>query len=86
MNTPTARQIIAARALLGISQSELAADSRIAVSTIRRFEASAGRSDEPPSMRLSTMVSLVRYFNDRGIEFRDEQDSFGVMIARKLTP
>lgn len=40
--TITGRQIAAARALLGISQSDLAASANISVPTLKRMEASEG--------------------------------------------
>lgn len=84
MNIPTARQIIAARALLGISQMELSERTAVSVVTIRRFEAAADRPEGAPSMRIATMVALVEFFEASGIEFRDEGDRFGVLRAKKL--
>ena len=84
MNIPTARQIIAARALLGISQLELSERTSVSVVTIRRFEAAADRPEAAPSMRIATMVALVEFFETSGIEFRDEGDRSGVLKAKKL--
>lgn len=84
MNIPSARLIIAARALLGISQVELAERTGVSVVTIRRFEAAADRPEAAPSMRIATMVALVEFFEASGIEFRDEGDRSGVLRAKKL--
>jgi predicted transcriptional regulator len=84
VNIPSARQIIAARALLGISQVELAERTVVSVVTIRRFEAAADRPGTGPSMRITTMVALVEFLEASGIEFRDEADRSGVLKAKKL--
>jgi len=83
VNVPSARQVIAARGLLGISQVELAERSGVSVVTIRRFEADADRPDSSRSMRLATMVTLVNFFEASGIEFRDEGDRYGVLRTKK---
>lgn len=59
------RHIAAARALLGISQSELAEATGLAANTILMFE--TGQS-EP---RAVTVDTLRRVLEERGIEFRN---------------
>ena len=83
MNLPSAQQIIAARALLGVSQTELADGAGVSLSTVRRLEATAGEPSALTTMRVSTMVSIVDFFTGQGVEFRDEGEKFGVLIHRK---
>ena len=57
------RQVAAARELLGLSQTDLAAVTGVARSTISRFE--AGEGDLKPSTLAEIQAELER----RGIEF-----------------
>lgn len=59
----TGKHVAAARALLGMSQEELAAATGIAAHTILRFET------EKNVPRQLTRESLQRVLEDRGIEF-----------------
>ena len=60
-----ARQIKAARSLIGWEQVELAARSGVAVSTIRRIEGSSGRI----TAHFDTVEKIRRAFESAGIEF-----------------
>jgi transcriptional regulator with XRE-family HTH domain len=60
------RQIRAARALLGWEQYELAVQSDVAISTIRRLE---GRQDAPISANYETIQKISCAFERAGIEF-----------------
>lgn len=82
MNHPSAQQVVAARALLGISQRELAAGAGVSLSTIRRFEATATLPDPLLTMRLSTMLSIISFFEVRGVEFWDDEKRIGVLISK----
>ena len=82
MQPPSASQIIAARALLGMSQTSLAEATGIGVATIRRFEAMAQKPDTVPTLRLSTLMTIVEYLEGQGVEFRAENDRIGVLISR----
>ena len=59
----TGRHIAAARALLGLTQTELAEVSSVNSATILRFE---NGQNEP---RPATVAMLQRALEDRGIEF-----------------
>jgi transcriptional regulator with XRE-family HTH domain len=74
--TITGKHIAAARALLGISQADLAEATGLAANTILMFE--TGQS-EPRSVTVDT---LRRVLEERGIEFSNG-DSPGVKLHRK---
>ncbi|PIT05911.1 XRE family transcriptional regulator [Bradyrhizobium nitroreducens] len=61
-----ARQIKAARALLGWEQYDLANRSGVAISTIRRLE---GFKDRPLCAHIETLTKIRRAFEAAGIEF-----------------
>ena len=84
MNLPSPQQIIAARALLGVSQTELANGAGVSLSTVRRLETTIGELSASQTMRVSTLVSIIDFFAAHGVEFRDEGEKFGVLIARKV--
>jgi predicted transcriptional regulator len=82
MDIPSARQIIAARALLGINQEKMAEGSGVAVATIRRFEASGSQAKAEVSYRVSTMLKLISFLESRGIQFLFEEDAVGVKLNK----
>lgn len=59
----TGRHVAAARALLGMSQAELAEATEVAPNTIMRFETG---QNEP---RALTVTAIQRFLESRGIEF-----------------
>jgi transcriptional regulator with XRE-family HTH domain len=63
----TGRQIRAARALLGISQDELATSAGLTKQGISKIE------DSSVQPREGTMADILRVFSERGIEFTDNQ-------------
>lgn len=73
----TARQIRAARALLGWSQQTLADEAIVALNAVTRLE----RSEVDP--RVSTIVAVEKAIRKAGIEFipADERKGEGVRIA-----
>lgn len=60
------RQIRAARMLLGWSQSDLAKHAQVSVTVIARLETGA------VDARLSTVMAILKAFEENGIEFREE--------------
>lgn len=74
------RQFAAARALLGIGQSELAAQASISVPTLKRMEASAG-----PAAGMANNVAAVRAaLESAGVIFVDENgEGAGVRLRKE---
>lgn len=71
------RQIAAARALLGISQAELAEVSKVAKRTVAHFEGGSRVLQE------RTVKALVDAMNEMGIEFVMEDDvGVGIRISK----
>jgi transcriptional regulator with XRE-family HTH domain len=60
------RQIRAARSLLGWEQNDLAVQSGVAISTIRRLE---GLKDAPIAANFETIQKIMIAFEQAGIEF-----------------
>jgi len=71
----TSAQIRAARAFLGISQSELTSLSGISISTIKKFE-SSDQSLQVASYR--TIKKIQTAFEDKGIKFLSAKEDDGV--------
>ena len=83
MELPCARQIIAARGLLGISQQTLSENSGVSIAAIKRFEAKADQSDDKANARVGTISKLMVYLNARGIAFLSYDDFKGVVLKEK---
>jgi transcriptional regulator with XRE-family HTH domain len=78
----TGRQIAAARALLGISQGDLAAQGKISIPTIKRMEGSDGAA-----VGMINNVAAVRTaLEAAGIEFLQEEDGGAGVRLRKPEP
>ena len=75
----TGGQLRAARSLLGWNQDALAENSAVAVSTVRRMEASSG----PVRGYSENVWKVQRALEAAGIEFIDENDSGGVGVRLK---
>ena len=74
------RQIKAARALLGWSQTDLAERSGVSAPTVKRLEASEG----DVGGRIETAEALVAALKKAGIEFISENGGgAGVRLARR---
>jgi len=74
-------QIILARALLGISQEELAKLTKISLSTIGRIEKE--RYEVYAKGKLSNLISLENFFIKKGIKFVDQNGEVGLVINKK---
>jgi predicted transcriptional regulator len=74
----TGRHIRAARALLGLSQSELARKSKVALRTLSRME----ESDGAVSARTATLNRLIAALEKAGVEFLDDGQP-GVRLRAK---
>jgi transcriptional regulator with XRE-family HTH domain len=72
----------AARALLGLSQRELAARAEVGLSTLVEFEISDSKPN-PKGPRRSTLAAIRRVFDDAGVKFQDE-DLVGVLLPKEL--
>jgi predicted transcriptional regulator len=76
----SAAQIRAARALLGISASELASRAKVGWATVQRFEAQKG----VPQSRSTTLQRIQETLEDAGVVFLgDPVDCPGVQLQRK---
>lgn len=76
----TGRQIAAARALVGLSQADVAAKANISVPTLKRMEASEG----PASGLANNVAAVMRALEEAGIEFLNHGQP-GVRL-RKVGP
>ena len=83
VEVPSARQIIAARGLLGISQLRLAEGSGVSIAALKRFEAKADQSDDKANTRVGTISKLMVYLNGRGIAFLSHDDFKGVVLKER---
>jgi len=72
-------QIRAARALLGINQSELADMAEISPGTVKRIEASAGNM----KVLLETVVRIQQALEAEGIVFIETDEMVGVALRSK---
>jgi transcriptional regulator with XRE-family HTH domain len=75
-------QIRAARALLGMSQSELADRALVSVATVKRFEALQNEL----LGTISTIASMKRVLEEDGVIFieQDETNGPGVRLRERL--
>ena len=76
------RQIKAARALLGWSQEQLAANADVSIPTIKRLEA----QDGPLGGRDDTSIKIRSALESAGIEFIDENGGGPGVRLRKRQP
>jgi transcriptional regulator with XRE-family HTH domain len=72
-------QIRAARALVGVSQSELAELAKVGVATVRRIEAAR----EQVSGNVQSLVRIQRALESKGVEFIDQDDKQGPGVRLK---
>jgi DNA-binding XRE family transcriptional regulator len=75
------RQISAARALIGMTQGDLATRANISVPTLKRMEASAG----PASGMANNVAAVQRALEEAGVEFIPENGGgAGVRLRAKI--
>lgn len=74
---PTARQIRAARGLLGLTQEDLAKQANVGYTSLRRIE--SGRGDP----RVSTLKALQSALEAQGVQFLPSTDSEGEGVRMK---
>ena len=72
------RQIKAARSLIGWEQHDLASNSGVAISTVRRLESQKG----PIAVRFETIEKTCKAFERAGLEFTGEPNP-GVRLGSK---
>ena len=72
------RTIAAARALLGMSQAELAKKARVSVPTVKRMEASTGAA---PGL-INNVAAIRAALEASGVEFLVESGGEGVRLRR----
>lgn len=77
-------QLRAARALIGMSQRALADQSRIGITTIKRFELADGQTGGQIA-RQSTLEVLAQTLEDAGVEFLPETRSNGPGVRLSAT-
>ena len=80
MEIPSARQIIAARGILGISQQTLSEHSGVSIAALKRFEAKADQTSAKLNTRVGTITKLTTYLNKCGIAFLNHDDFTGVIL------
>jgi|APGre2960657423_1045063.scaffolds.fasta_scaffold30540_2 transcriptional regulator with XRE-family HTH domain len=71
-----------ARTALGITQEQVAEKSSVSLPTIKKIE-TTNPNDEIKSNR-STMIALIKFFEDQGVQFIDEKDVVGVRVGKKV--
>ncbi|MEY9137192.1 transcriptional regulator with XRE-family HTH domain [Bradyrhizobium diazoefficiens] len=75
----TGNQLKAARALIGVEQTEIAASVGVHVNTIRSMEASGA---SPIGGRAQNVQAVQRALEDRGVEFLNHGQP-GVRLAKR---
>ena len=71
-----------ARTALGITQEELAKKSYVSSPTIKKIETT--NPNKELSNNRSTIIALMKFFEDNGVEFIDEKDCAGVKVGKKI--
>lgn len=70
-----------ARSALNLTQSELAEKSGVSAPTIKNIELS--NPEEELKNSKTVIMALLRFFEDSGLVFIDEEDFVGLKIERK---
>ena len=77
---PTAMQMAAARALLGLTQKEVAEGSGVALSTVKRVEGARDADEGFANIRVSSLKRLLAFYEARGIEFTHGAHRIGLSL------
>ena len=80
--TPTPTQLVAARAVLGLSMDKLAKEMRAGSQTVVRVETAEGLA----RVNRSTIAAFLRFFEDHGIQFVETDDRVGLTWPRTAEP
>ena len=65
-----------------MTQDELAKQSSVSSPTIKSIETT--NPNEELKNNKSTIIALMKFFEDSGVDFIDEQDEVGVKIGKKV--
>ena len=76
-------QVRAARALLGLSQAELAKSAGVGVATIQRLESESGTADARGTVQ--TLVRVQKALEASGVLFIDDDGQHGPGVRLKKT-
>ena len=76
--SPSARQIHAARVALDWNQTDLSKAAGVGIATIKRLEFNHRDADLAQIMQYATLAKIVSALEDQGIEFTFEEGRKGV--------
>ena len=80
--TPTPTQLVAARAVLGLSMDKLAKEMKAGSQTVVKVETADGIA----RVNRSTIAAFLRFFEERGIQFVEDGDRVGLMWLKTAEP
>jgi DNA-binding XRE family transcriptional regulator len=71
-----------ARTVLGLTQDQLAEKSFVSPQTIKKIELT--NPNEELKNNKSTIIALMKFFEDEGVEFIDDDNEVGVKIGTEV--
>jgi len=71
-----------ARTALNLTQEQVAEKSGISLPTIKKIEVT-NPNDEIKSNK-STMIALIKFFEDSGVKFIDDESFVGVKVGKNI--
>ena len=77
---PKSAQIRAARALLGVTQIDCAKMAKIALSSLKKYEALPNNEEPLRQMRFDTIEKLVAFYEGCGVQFVTTDENVSVII------